>query len=154
MIYLKIDKHRPAVRLDPHQPIFRADYGHAAWLVYNKAKSRNFGTVQGRRHAFRLLDKKGRIRFRGVAYFPNWVNFEALLRPLNDFGVHHGCCGIAYKVGDRYNEIPVFEGIKFSLAKLLYSFDTSEFLDMYDLRDLTEADAEQLQNYLAYISEP
>ncbi|MBR1585962.1 MAG: hypothetical protein IJ662_10510 [Clostridia bacterium] len=154
MIYLKIEKHRPAVRLNPRWPIFRADYGHAAWMVYNMAKSKNFGSVRGRRHAFRLLDRKGKIRFRGYCVFPDWVNYEALLRPLNDFGVRHGCDRIAYKVGDKYKEIPVFDGIKFSLAKLLYSFDTSEFLDMYDLRDLTEADAEQLQNYLAYISKP
>lgn len=153
MAYLKIIKNNRIIWVNPRDPVFRADYNLCAWCVYNLARSKNMGKVRGRHHAFRLLDKKGKIRYRGYAFFPDRANYEALLRPLNDFGVYHGCFNIAYKVGNKYRTIPLFEAVKFSLAKPLYTFDIDEFLDLYDLRDLTEADAEQLQNYLSYISD-
>ena len=154
MPYLRIIKNNKAVKINPREPIFRADYGLSAWYIYNLTCSKNFGKVRGKRHPFRLLDKKGKIRFRGYNVFPDRANYEALLRPLNDFGLQRGCCDIAYKVGPKYRTIPLYEAIKFALLKPLYNFDVREFLDMYDLHSLTEADEEQLQNYIEYISEP
>ena len=127
-------------------------YTRGAWLVYDCAKSSNFGRIVGRRHTFRLIDRRGKIRYRGYSVFPDNANFGALLRPLIEFGVGHGCCQIAYKVGTRYKLVPIRQGIRFArLCGALAS--VNEFCDMYDVRDLTEADAEQITNYLKYVTE-
>lgn len=128
-------------------------YTRGAWLVYNRAKSRNFGAIHGRQHTFRLLDSKGKIRYRGYSVFPDTANYGALLRPLIDFGVMHGCSQIAYKVGGKYFTIPLKAALRFAnLCGALVS--VREFLDMYDLRDLTEADEGQIINYIRYCTEP
>ena len=128
-------------------------YTRGAWLVYKCAKSSNFGRVNGRRHTFRLLDNKGKIRYRGYSVFPDNANFGALLRPLIDFGVLHGCNQIAYKVGTCYKRVPIKKALQLArLCGVLAS--VREFCDLYALRDLTEADAEQIDNYLRYVTEP
>lgn len=127
-------------------------YTRGAWIVYDCAKSRNFGSVRGRRHTFRLYDAKGKIRYRGYAVFPDTANFGALLRPLIEYGSLHGCNSIAYKVRNRYNRIPIKEAMRFSQCCGVLA-SVSEFLGMYDLKDLTEADAVQITNYLRYVTE-
>lgn len=128
-------------------------YTRGAWLVYNCGKSSNFGSVVGRRHTFRLLDAKGKIRYRGYSIFSDNANFGALLRPLIDFGVLHGCKQIAYKVGDQYKQVPIKRALQFArLCGVLAS--VREFCDLYALHDLTNADDDQIANYLKYILEP
>ena len=128
-------------------------YTRGAWLVYDCDKSSNFGSIAGRRHTFRLLDAKGKIRYRGYSVFPDNANFGALLRPLIDFGVVHGCCQIAYRVGTKYKRVPIKQALQLArLCGVLAS--VREFCDLYSLHDLTEADADQIANYLRYITEP
>lgn len=128
-------------------------YTRGAWLVYNCAKSNNFGNIRGRRHTFRLLDGKGKIRYRGYSIFPDNANYGALLRPLIDFGVLHGCSQIAYKNGGKYSTIPIKTALRFAnMCGALAS--VREFLELYDLRDLTEADEGQIINYIRYCTEP
>lgn len=125
----------------------------AAWMIYNRARSSNFGRAVGRRHTFRLLDAKGKIRYRGYCVFPDNANFGALMRPLIEYGVQHGCCQIAYKAKGRYKRVPIAQGLRFArLCGALAS--VGEFCDLYALRDLTEADADQIENYIRYITEP
>ena len=57
-------------------------YTRGAWMVYGCATSKNFGTVRGRRHTFRLLSKNGKIRYRGYCVFPDHADYGALLRLL------------------------------------------------------------------------
>ena len=129
-------------------------YGRSAWLIYGLKKSKNFGNVRGRRHAFRLLDKKGRIRYRGICFFSNDANYNAIIAPLVCFGNQHGCADIAYKTRNGYKRIPMLEATAFQEAQYLFYRDPVEFLDMYDLRDLTEADGEQIFHYLEYVTQP
>ncbi len=129
-------------------------YGRSAWLVYGMKKSRNFGNVRGCRHTFRLLDAKGKIRYRGYCVFPKEANYNAIIAPLVCFGKYHGCCGIAYKAQGGYRMIPMREATAFQEAQYLFYRDPIEFLDMYDLHDLTEADGEQIRHYLEYITQP
>ena len=117
-------------------------------------KSRNFGNVRGCRHTFRLLDAKGKIRYRGYCVFPKEANYNAIIAPLVCFGKYHGCCGIAYKAQGGYRMIPMREATAFQEAQYLFYRDPIEFLDMYDLHDLTEADGEQIRHYLEYITQP
>lgn len=125
----------------------------AALMIYNRARSSNFGRAVGRRHTFRLLDAKGKIRYRGYCVFPDNANFGALLRPLIEYGVQHGCCQIAYKAKGRCKRVPIAQGLRFArLCGALAS--VGEFCDLYALRDLTEADADQIENYIQYITEP
>lgn len=129
-------------------------YGRSAWLVYGKRKSKNFGNVRGRRHTFRLLDKNGKIRYRGYCVFPNDANYNAIVAPLVYFGSEHGCFNIAYKTRQGYKTIPMKEATAYQEAQYLFYRDPIEFLDMYDLRDLTEADGEQIFHYLEYVTQP
>lgn len=129
-------------------------YGRSAWLVYGKKKSRNFGSVHGKRHTFRLLDRKGKIRYRGYCVFPNDANYNAIVAPLVCFGNEHGCCDIAYKTKYGYRTIPIQQATAYQEAQYLFYRDPIEFLDMYDLRDLTEADGEQVYHYLQYVMQP
>lgn len=50
--------------------------------------------------------------------------------------------------------IPMREATAFQEAQYLFYRDPIEFLDMYDLHDLTEADGEQIRHYLEYITQP
>lgn len=129
-------------------------HGRSAWLVYGRKTSKNFGSVRGRRHTFRLLDKKGKIRFRGYCVFPDDANYNAIIAPLLDYGNYHGCCDIAYKTKRGYHKIPLAEATAYQEAQYLFYLKPNEFLDLYDLRDLTEADEEQLNNYLDFIIKP
>lgn len=130
-------------------------FGRSAWLVYGLKKSRNFGSVRGRRHTFRLLDAKGRIRYRGYCIFPKEANFNVIVAPLVQFGIYRGCCAIAYKLqSGEYHTIPIKEATAFQKAQYLFYRDPIEFLDMYDLRDLTEADGDQILRYLDYVTQP
>lgn len=99
-----------------------------------------------------FLGKNGKIRYRGYCVFPDHADYGALLRPLIDFGCKHGCYQIAYKVGKRYNKIPLELAFRFSRLCCV-SASTREFLDFYDLHDLSEADAGQLENYIDYVTE-
>ena len=135
-------------------PVSRLDgFARAAWLIYGRADSRNFGKARGKRHAFRLLDMRGKIRYRGYCVFPDVANYGALLRPLIEYGAKHGCSAIAYKVGNHYNRVPLNTALRFERLKGLYP-SAREFLDLYCLNDLTEADEGQLNNYIRYITEP
>lgn len=135
-------------------PVRQLDgFARAAWLVYNCAMSRNFGKARGRRHTFRLLDARGKIHYRGYCVFPDSSNYGALLRPLIEYGTKHGCCEIAYKVGDHYKRVPLRAALRFARLRGLYN-TPREFLELYCLRDLTEADEDQLKNYIDYITKP
>ena len=129
-------------------------HGRSAWLIYGLKKSKNFGSVYGRRHTVRLLDRKGKIRYRGYCVFPNSANYNAIIAPLIYFGIERGCCNIAYKTNTGYHTIPIKEATAYQEAQYLFYRDPVEFLDMYDLHDLTEADGEQIANYLQYVMEP
>ncbi len=134
---------------------FRANGNAAAWLVYGMRTSRNYGRVYGRKHKFRLLDKNGNIKFRGVCIFPDDVPFAAPLRPLSEFGFSHGCTAIAYKVGKRYNTTPLAAAAKFDSLQQCTGFSVKRnFLDMYDLNDLTEAEEIQIRNFIDYMTKP
>ena len=49
-------------------------FGRSAWMVYGVKKSRNYGSVNGRRHVFRLLDGKGCVKYRGFCIFPDDIS--------------------------------------------------------------------------------
>lgn len=133
---------------------FRANGNAAAWLVYGMGTSRNYGTVCGRKHKFRLLDHNGKIRYRGVCIFPDDVPFAAPLRPLSEFGFAHGCKAISYKVGKRYNTIPLAAASRFDSLQECTRFSVKmDFLDMYALNDLTEAEEMQIRNFITYMTE-
>lgn len=129
-------------------------FGRSAWMVYGVKKSRNYGSAHGRRHVFRLLDAKGRIKYRGFCIFPDDANYNAIVAPLVRFGCYHGCYNIAYKVRRGYQVIPIPEATLFQDLQFYVYRDPTEFLDMYDLHDLTEADAEQICHYLEYVTKP
>ena len=86
--------------------------------------------------------------------FPNEANYNAILAPLMEFGSYHGCYGIAYKTKHGYHPIPLQAAAQYQEAQLLFCLDPNEFLDLYDLWDLTEADADQLINYMDYVMKP
>ena len=144
----------PVLQRKGRKSAFRANGNAAAWRVYGMGTSRNYGTVCGRKHKFRLLDHKGKIRYRGVCIFPDDVPFAAPLRPLSEFGFAHGCKAISYKVGKRYNTIPLAAASRFDSLWECTRFSVKiDFLDMYALNDLTEAEDMQIRNFIAYMTE-
>lgn len=105
-----------------------------------------------RRHHFRLVAlNPERAVYYGVCYFEDDATFASIRRPLDEYGLQHGCAAIDYNVGSRWHRLPGYEGRLMDELRAIMQFDYHEqFLATNGIDCTAEADAEMIRDFIRY----